>query len=57
VDGAIIFDTGRGMGRKKEENKRHKTKPGNRMHSQGECPTKIDVELIYATVLIGHSEI
>jgi hypothetical protein len=25
VDGAIVFDTGRGMGRKKEGNKDHKT--------------------------------
>ena len=42
VDGAIVFDAGRGMGREKEGNKAHKTKPGNRMLSQEECPTKIE---------------
>jgi hypothetical protein len=42
VDGAIVLDTGRGMGRRKEGNKDHKTKLGNRMLSQEECPTKIE---------------
>jgi len=42
VDGALVFDTGRGMGRKKEGDKDHKTKTGKRMLSQEECPTKIE---------------